>query len=42
MAKIDKKVIDSIPDIKLSDSNSNLKIFPDFLIVGPKEPALHG
>lgn len=36
MAKIDKKVIDSITDIKLSDSNSNLKIFPDFLIVGPQ------
>lgn len=36
MAKINKKVIESMPDFKLSDSNSNLKIFPDFLIVGPQ------
>ena len=36
MAKIDKNVIESIPDFKLSDPNSNLNIFPDFLIVGPQ------
>lgn len=36
MASISKKIINSIPELSLSDKKTDLNIFPDFLIVGPQ------